>query len=159
MKVFTNHLIEGVTGPADRALLTRIFIDKEAGAEGGIGSLSPEGTTVYRLLKGTSLDEVQGLVEQLSPKTLDFLRDISPSAKIDRLKARVLIMHDRGDRLVPSEESRRLAEGLGKGSDTYHTEFSSFQREIQVHEDESQGVGPLGYAREAFKLFLHMYKS
>ena len=67
-------------------------------------------------------------------------------------------MHDRGDKLVPSEESRRLADALGDDSDTYHTEFSFFQKEIQVHVDERQSVGPLGYVKEALKLFLHMYR-
>ena len=65
-------------------------------------------------------------------------------------------MHDRADRLVPSEESRRLAQALDR-DDTYHTEFSFFQRQIQVHVGESGGVGPLDYAREAFKLYMHMY--
>jgi hypothetical protein len=70
-------------------------------------------------------------------------------------------MHDRGDRLVPSEESRRLAEALGKAlgdkDDTYFTEFSFFQREIQVHADQGAGVGLFGFVKEAFKLSLYMY--
>ena len=67
-------------------------------------------------------------------------------------------MHDRADRLVPSEESQRLADALGEGSNVYYTEFSSFQGDIQVHADEGGGgVGPLGYVREASKLFMHMY--
>ena len=69
----------------------------------------------------------------------------------------MLIMHDRADRLVPSEESRRLADRLGSASDTYHTEFSFFQKQIQVHVADSGGVGPVEYAIEAFKLFMHMY--
>lgn len=66
-------------------------------------------------------------------------------------------MHDRADRLVPSEESRRLAEALRENGGVYHTEFSLFQREIQVHVDEGEGVGPLGFVREASKFFMHMY--
>ena len=96
-------------------------------------------------------------MEELSTETLDSLALISPSTHIDRLKARVLIMRDRGDRLVPSEESRRLADALGPGSNVYYTEFSSFQKSIQVHQDEGGGVGPIGYVREATKLFMHMY--
>ena len=157
LRVFTNHLIEGVTDPLERDLLTRTFIDGENEADDSSQTLSPEGLAVYRLLNGASFEEVDELMAQLSPKSIEFLRLISPSTHIGDLKARLLIMHDRGDRLVPSEESRRLFESLGEDHDTYYTEFSSFQQGIQVHEDEDEGVGPLGYAREAFKLFLHMY--
>ena len=156
-RVFRNHLIDGVTEEEDRALLTRIFTDKEAGAEAEVGSLSAEGLVVYKLLNGVPYEEVDELMSQLSPKTTEFLSLISPSTNVDKLKARVLIMHDRADRLVPSEESRRFAEALGDGRGAYHTEFSFFQKAIQVHDDEGGGVGAFGYAREAFKLFMHMY--
>ena len=120
-------------------------------------SAAPGAAAVFRLARGVPIGEVDSLMEQLSPGTLESLAPISPSTRLDGLKARVLIMHDRADRLVPSEESRRLADALGPGSDVYYTEFSSFQRGIQVHQDEGRGVGPLGYAREAAKLFMHMY--
>ena len=157
MRLFTNHLIEGVTDPADRALLGRVIVGKEPILEDELRSLSSEGMAVYRLVQGAPWEEVDGLIGQLSPKTIEFLRIISPSTNIDKLKARVLIMHDTGDRLVPSEESRRLAEALGEDSDTYHTEFSFFQREIQVHVDQSKSIGPIGYTKEALKFFMHMY--
>ena len=157
LRLFTEHLIEGVTDPEDRLILDRVIVRKEPASEDEIMSLSSEGMAVYRLVNGVPREEVDGLIGQLSPETVEFLRIISPSTNIDKLKARVLIMHDRGDRLVPSEESRRLAEALGENSDTYHTEFSFFQKEIQVHADESKGIGPIGYTREAFKFFMHMY--
>ena len=158
MRLFTNHLIDGVTDPGDRAQLTRVLIDNEAVTQEEIESLSSEAMAVYRLVNGVPPEEVDGLMAQLSPKTVGFLRLISPNTHIDKLEARVLAMHDRGDKLVPSEESRRLADALGDDSDTYHTEFSFFQKEIQVHVDERQSVGPLGYVKEALKLFLHMYR-
>ena len=100
---------------------------------------------------------MDALIAQLSPETMEFLETISPSSHLDGLKARMLIMHDRADKLVPSEESRRLAEALGEENDPYHTEFSFFQKAIQVHVDESEGVGLLGFVTEAFKFYLHMY--
>ena len=157
MRLFTEHLIDGVTDPEERSLLDRVIVGKEPASEDEVQSLSSEGMAVYRLVNGVPWEEVEGLIGQLSAETLEFLRIISPSTNIDKLKARVLIMHDTGDRLVPAEESRRLAEALGENSDTYHTEFSFFQREIQVHVDEGKGIGPIGYTREAFKFFLHMY--
>ena len=157
LRVFTNHMIEGVNDPNDRKLLARIFVEKAPWTEDEVGSLSMEGTAVYRLLEGVPEDEVDSLISQLPRSTMEFLTMISPSAHLDGLKARVLIMHDRADKLVPSEESRRFADALGDDAGTYHTEFSSFQREIQVHVDESEGVGLLGSVRDAFKLYMHMY--
>ena len=117
-----------------------------------VDALSQHGAAVYRLLEGPAVDETDDLVSQLSPATLESLRLISPSTQIDQLRARVLIMHDREDDLVPSEESKRLADALGPDKRTYHTEFSLFQ-----HVDPTRSVNPPVFARELFKLFLHMY--
>ena len=155
--VFRFHLITGVEDPGERHLLVRIFQNKEEVEEAEVDSLSQEAKAVYGLLRGVSIDEAEVLVRQLPQKTTEFLRLISPSTHIDQLKARMLIMHDRGDTLVPSEESRRLARALGKKGDTYYTEFSFFQKQIQVHVGDAAGLGPIDYAREAFKLFMHMY--
>ena len=62
-------------------------------------------------------------------------------------------MHDREDRLVPSEESARLFEALGEDSSAYYTEFAFFQ-----HVDPTRPVSPPTYLKEGFKLFLHMYQ-
>ena len=153
LRLFVDHLVSSIRSETDRALLDRALKSPETMDP----RLSSEATAVYKLAKGVPPDEVDSLMDKLPPNALETLRLISPSTNIDRLKARVLIMHDRADRLVPSEESRRLADALGEGSNVYYTEFSSFQRNIQVHVDEGGGVGPLGYVREASKLFMHMY--
>ena len=155
-RVLRYHLIDGVSDPEDRALLTNIFYDKKDSQDDLTALETPEAVAAYRLLKGAPHAEVDGLVDALSQETKDLMTRISPSTNIDKLKARVLIMHDRADKLVPSEESSRFARALGVGN-TYYTEFSFFQKQIQVHVDESGGVGPLDYTREAWKLFLHMY--
>ena len=156
-RVFQYHLIDGVTQTTDRELLTRLFEDDYLESPNDFPALSSEGQAVYRLLKGVSPEEVDNVMARLSPRTTEFFRVISPSTGIQRLKARMLIMHDRADRLVPSEESRRLADALGHNSSTYYTEFSLFQSQIQVHVGESHSIGPLEYIREALKLYMHMY--
>ena len=156
-RVFGHHLIDGVTQTADHELLTRLFKEGEPEAADDFSSLSTDAQAVYRLLKGVDPEEVDAVMAGLSPKTIEFFRAISPSTEIDRLEARMLIMHDRADRLVPSEESRRLADALGDDAGTYFTEFSLFQSQIRVHVDNSDSIGPLEYVREAFKLYMHMY--
>ena len=152
VEVITIHLIEGLEGQEERQLLSRIFINQEIGLESSIETLSQEAEAVYKLLKGTTLEEAEELVKRLPAKTQQTLRVLSPSANLENLQARILIMHDREDNLVPVEESRRLAEALEKRGGVYYTEFSFFQ-----HMDPTRQVSLPVFAREAFKLFLHMY--
>ncbi len=152
VEVVTTHLIEGVADAEERAFLKETFIEGRRPPPEELDALSTEAGAVYRLLDDPALDEVDALMDQLSPATHAFFRRISPSTRIDDLKARVLVMHDREDQLVPAEESRRLVEALGEGRGTYHTEFSFFQ-----HVDPTRQVNPLTFTREAFKLYLHMY--
>ena len=157
LRLFVDHLSSGITDDAERSLVRGAVAAGRTLSDAELRGLSTETTAVYRLARGVPFDEVDTLMNQLPRETLDSLALISPSTHVDGLKARVLIMHDRADRLVPSEESRRLADALGPGANVYYTEFSSFQKSIQVHEDEGGGVGTIDYAREATKLFMHMY--
>ena len=155
-EIFRYHLITGVSNVEDRQILAQVPRSGEA-EEGTVEALSEEGKAVYRLLRGTTLEEADGLIEQLSPQTKELFRRVSPSTNIDKLSARTLIMHDRADALVPSEESRRMADALYERGDVYHTEFSLFQKEIQLHVGEAENLGLLDFASEAFKLYMHMY--
>ena len=152
VEVVTTHLVEGLPDPGERHLLAQMFIDGVEGIEIEPGDLSSEARAVFRLLERPSLEDAQGLLAELPSGTLDSLMLISPRTHIDRLKARVLIMHDREDPLVPSEESRRLADALSNRGNLHHTEFSLFQ-----HLDPTKPVSPPEYARELLKLFVHMY--
>ena len=69
-----------------------------------LSSLSEEAQTVHRLLSGVDLQEAQALIDSLPESTLATLASISPKTTVNKLKARVLIMHDREDHLVPSAE-------------------------------------------------------
>ena len=151
--VVTAQLIEGMSDLDEISLLQRVFVDKDAELEASsLSSLSEEAQTVHRLLSGVDLQEAQALIDSLPESTLATLASISPKTTVNKLKARVLIMHDREDHLVPSAESRRLAEALAERGDIHHTEFSLFQ-----HLDPTKPVGPTEYVRELFKLYKHMY--
>ena len=152
-RVVAAQLIEGMSNPDEIALLRRVFVEREAKLEAStLSSMSEEAQTIHRLLTQVDPDEARQLIDSLPDSTLEALASISPKASIDGLKARVLIMHDREDNLVPAAESRRLAEALAERGDVRHTEFSLFQ-----HLDPTKPVGPAEYVRELFKLYRHMY--
>ncbi|MFQ5860593.1 MAG: dienelactone hydrolase family protein [Dehalococcoidia bacterium] len=152
VEVFTTHLIEGLQSSQERELLEGLFLRGEEEPPGLLERLSPHGRVVYRLLKGVSLEEARRLVGQLPAEVQETLSRLSPRPVIDQVEAQVLIMHDREDNLVPSPESRRLADALESGGNVYYTEFSFFQ-----HMDPTRRVGLGTYIRESWKLFLHMY--
>ena len=82
----------------------------------------------------------------------DDMKSISPSNNISHLKARVMIMHDRDDRLMPSVESRRLADALESRGDFRYTELLAFEHVRPA------GGGSLWLSlKEGYKLFRHMY--
>ncbi len=152
VRVVRTHLIQGIADPQDRQLLEAYFGSGQTTAADSSSLLSSGARTVFRLLSDPTPAEAEALIESLPASIRRSLMGISPSTAIDQLEARVLIMHDREDRLVPSEESVRLFEALGEDSSVYYTEFAFFQ-----HVDPTRPVSPPVYVREGFKLFLHMY--
>lgn len=153
-RVVTAQLIEEMENPAEIALLTGMFVTKDTlVGQSELSKLSEEAQITSRLLSGVDTDEALMLVDSLPESTLDSLASISPSSAVEGLQAKVLIMHDREDNLVPAAESRRLADALAERGNVKHTEFSLFQ-----HLDPTKPVGPAEYARELFKLYRHMYR-
>ena len=148
-EVVQIHLLESVQDPDERNLLAQAI---EQGTDLP-DSLSDNADTVRALLSSPDLETAYLLLERLPPESLETLRRISPSTNIGDLHAKVLAMHDREDKLVPSEESRRLVDALESRRSIHYTEFSFFD-----HLDPTRPVGRVEFVKEGFKLFLHMYR-
>ena len=155
-EVVTAHLIEGVARADERERLASAFIARDSAlSDADAAEMSAEALAVYRLVSGGAKTprEARALIAELSEDSQAKLAAISPSSALAGLSARVLIMHDREDALVPSEESRRLAAALAERGDFHYTEFSLFR-----HLDPTRAVSPPVYAREIVKLYAHMYR-
>ena len=156
-EVVRTHLIDGVANADERERLRAAFVYVPSAplSESEISALSDEAAAVRAILSGGAETprEALALIDRLSESSQAKLAAISPSAALGGLSARVLIMHDREDALVPSEESRRLAAALAERGDFRYTEFSLFR-----HLDPTRPVSPPVYAREVFKLYAHMYR-
>ena len=150
-EVFTRHLIEALPDAEEQDVLRRVFLDGETAPTDLPDSLSNYGQVAHRLLTGVGRDEAEELMQQLPGSFLEELESVSPSTRMGRLKAHVLLMHDREDTAIPAVESKRLAESLPEG-DVYYTEFSIFQ-----HVDPTRQVPFPELIREMGKLYLHMY--
>jgi pimeloyl-ACP methyl ester carboxylesterase len=154
-RVFANELIETLDNPVERDLFTRHYLRGQEAPLGQLEAVSEQARTVRRLLEGTTPQHAEDLLMQLPADFHEEMASISPSEHMSDLKARLLIMHDRRDLLIPAAESRRLAralEGEGRG-DFRYTETEIFEH---VRAGSSGNIWEL--TREAAKLYRHMYE-
>ena len=150
-EVFALQLVESLETAEERGLLRRRFVEDEP-VEIDQGELSPEARAAYRLLDGLSVDKAREATWQLPESLHEKIVKVSPRYHVHCMEARLLIMHDREDRHIPAEESRRLVDALEERGDVYYTEFSFFD-----HVTPGETVSPPELVVEAGKLFLHMY--
>lgn len=146
-EVFEGHLLASLSQTEREGVRQALAGDRLARE-----ALSPSARAVLALLEGPSLAEARSLLPQLPPQALSFLERISPSQYVDGLRARVLIMQDREDALVPSPEAKRLAQALQGKVPVRYTQFSLFR-----HVDPERQVGPVRFVGEVWKLFRHLY--
>jgi dienelactone hydrolase len=150
--VLTTELLEGIEDAHERDLVRELLAQEGGATSRQLEGLSRQGRAVYSLLHGVGLEEARKAAADLPPASLALLDSVSPSAVVGGIGARVLIMHDREDDNVPSEESRRLADALVERGNLRYTEFSFFQ-----HMDPTRRVGIFTFIGEAFKLYRHLY--
>ena len=149
LKVFANELIETLEDPGDIEILTRKYL---AGESIDTHAVTSAGQTVVRLLEGVPPEEVAALYSNLPEEFWEAMDRISPSRYTGDLQAKLLVLHDRDDQLVPSAESRRLAAAMQERGDFLYTELLSFD-----HVRPTSGTGVWQFFTEGFKLYRHMY--
>ena len=152
LRVLANELIDTLQNPREAEILARRY---EEGRPAGLGEqegLSPPGRRVARLLGGVEPREATTLIAALPPGFREELATVSPSTYIPDLKARLLVMHDQGDRLVPAAESRRLLEATRSRGNVRYTELLAFDHV------EPSGGGILTIVGQAARLYRHMYE-
>lgn len=151
-QIFANELIESLDDADERELFSRHFLRGEEVSEEKLEGVSKQAQVVRRLLEGPTLEEARLLFQELPADFRQEMAYISPSEHISDIKARLLIMHDQGDLLIPVAESRRLAQAMAGHSDFRYTETEFFE-----HVRPGSDGDIWGLIREAFKLYRHLY--
>ena len=152
LRVLANELIETIEDPRENRMLSRLFLEGQDVPDAELEGLTTQADGIRRLLQGTSLEEAEEIYENLPADFRANMASISPSNHVAGLKARLMILHDRNDRMVPAAESRRLAEALEDRGDFRYTEVLAFDH---VRPDSGGGLWQL--AKEGAKLYRHMY--
>lgn len=150
--VFANELIETVGDPAEQERLRQRFLRSPGGVDPEPENFSDQAQTIGILLEGTTLDQAGTLFRKLPAEFHQQIVSISPSSHVGDVKARVMVMHDEGDSLIPVGESRRLAAALRGTEGFRYTETRIFD-----HVRAGSGANLWQLITESFKLYRHMY--
>ena len=100
----------------------------------------------------TCLAEVDRILAALPERTGASLAAISPSTRVQRLKAHLFIMHGVADRHIPITESRQLAAQVGPGVLHRYSEFRLFEH-VRIDQDLT---GP-ALIVDVLKLYRHLW--
>ena len=151
LRVMASKLIESLDNSTDADILTRFYLEDETATRAELAALSPSGRTVNSLLDGVEPHEAATLYSTLPSSFREDLARVSPSSHVDGIRARLLVMHDRDDQVVPIAESRRLLRATRDRIDVRYTEFLAFD-----HVRPGAG-GMFTRLGQAVRLYRHMY--
>ena len=116
-------------------------------------NLSTDGQAVYSLLTARDENEAGAALQRLPPVLQEQLTTLSPISYLKNIRAPLIILlHDRGDQVIPVGESRRLCSALDGHTGVHYTEMQ-FQ-----HLDPVKARLPLfRLVRELGKFFRAVY--
>ena len=152
LMVIGNVLIETLDSPGDAEFLDGFVLNGMDAHPGELETLTPQGRTVAQFLRGMGPGEAQASYETLPSSFHANLAVISPASYVQDIRARLLVMHDRNDPLVPAAEPRRLVEASRDRVRVRHTELLAFD-----HITPSEG-GIRTVLGQAAQLYPHMYE-
>jgi hypothetical protein len=149
-KVFI-HSVTAILEPGEADRLRNAFLDE--GGDLDSSSLSPHGQAVYLLLSASDVESAETALQRLPVSMQDQLAAMSPVTYLKDICAPLIVLlHDRGDQVIPVGESRRLVAALAGHPGVQYTEME-FQ-----HLDPVKGKLPLfRLVRELGKFFRAMY--
>jgi hypothetical protein len=115
--------------------------------------LSADAQAVYALLTARNEDEAEVALHRLPPILQENLTKLSPINYLQDIRSPLMILlHDRGDQVIPVGESRRLYSALAGNEGMHYTEMQ-FQ-----HLDPVKAKLPLSrLVRELGKFFVAVY--
>ena len=134
-------LLDWVTNPADRAVLTAAF--PPPGEPWQVAACPPLATAeaAFFCRLGMGPAEAEQVIGRLPEEVERRLRAISPLTVLDAVQAPVLLMHDRSDSFIPYTESRSIAATLAQAGQppVRYSEFRLFAhvlpgRSLPLHE-------------------------
>ena len=151
-EVVKRQVIGFVESQTERELLTRALLHRQTLLPEEEKGLSSTASLVMRLFKTNDPADARRAVDALPEEARGSIEALSPATNLDRVKTRVYVMNDSGDRLIPYSHSVELARDLGAGVQR-HTQFSIFS-----HVDLDQLANPVESIPQIWALYLHIHE-
>ena len=151
MRVLANELVKTLEDLGEAELLVAHYASGEQKKITELDGLSLSAQRAIRLLNGVSREQAIELVAELPTGIHEKFASISPVSHVSGISARMLVMHDRDDLLVPAAESRRLLAATGN-KDIRYTELFAFDHVAP------SGGGIITILGQAARLYRHMYE-
>jgi len=150
-KVFV-HSLTALLEAEEAAYLRRVFVDGNISPESV--NLSKSAQKVAALLMAGGPEEAGAALHSLPDEMQERLSAISPLSYVQNLQVPLMILlHDRGDQVIPVGESQQLCAALGSRKGVYYTEMQF------SHLDPAKGKLPAWkLAREFFKFLAAVYR-
>lgn len=114
-KVFTISNSVLLKSPADRERVRALLEKDIKDSDKEIAKLAPDARALYDLVINEDSQRVATLIERLSPGIRKELDGINPSRRdLSKIRAQVILLHGRGDTMIPYTESIAIAKVLPK---------------------------------------------
>ena len=144
-KVFVHSLTAWLE-PGEAEQFRSAFIN-ESGQFDGHG-LSADGQAVYALLSAKDRVYAEAALQSLPPRMQEQLNALSPLSYLNDLHAPLIVLlHDRGDQVIPVGELRRLLSAFARRAGVHYTEMNF------SHLDPVKGKLPLPLLVKEFAKF------
>lgn len=149
-KVFV-HSLTTLLEPDEAERLRSAFTNESGHLDGSM--LSADGRAVYSLLTAPDEDDAETALHRLPTAMQERLAALSPLNYLKDLHAPLIVLlHDRGDQVIPVGETRRLRSALAGHAGVHYTEM------LFQHLDPVKGKLPLfRLVWEFGKFFLAVY--
>jgi hypothetical protein len=148
-KVFVRSLTVELE-PNEAELLWRVFSENDGQLE--FDKLSNNGRVIYSLLTNPDADEAKNIIDQLQSDFKDRLSAMSPINYLKDIQSPLIILlHDRGDSVIPVGESRRLRA-------MFHSRAGFHYKELQFQHLNPAKLPVFRLARELVKFYAALYR-
>lgn len=128
---FLLNSVDLIENEDDRVVLSSIararLNDPGCDVSDLVRSLGGEGSMVYALLVNEDPEQVDVIIDSLNERVRTYFDALSPSGKMDGLRARLILAHGRDDNLIPYTESVMLAEHAPPGASVHVELLDSFE--------------------------------
>lgn len=114
-QVFTISNSALLQSTADRDRLRSLVENDIDDIDQELAELSPDARALYELITNEDPKRVTSLIEKLSAPIKTELQGINPAkSDLSQIKAQVILLHGRGDNMIPYTESIAIAKALPK---------------------------------------------